>query len=89
LATEIAQLRQALATRTVAGQATGIIAGRLQVSTETAWQILRRASTDTNLKLRRVAEIIVASHDSVRPVEDDDAARDVSFVLGFTLVRDH
>jgi AmiR/NasT family two-component response regulator len=78
----VAQLREALVTRTVIGQATGIVAGRLRVSTETAWQILRRASTDSNIKTRRVAAVVVASHDGLRPPEDDPIADAVAPILG-------
>jgi hypothetical protein len=82
MAAEIAQLRDGLVTRTVIGQATGIVAGRLQVSTDAAWQLLRRASGNTNRKLRRVAEAIVATHDG-RPGEDDARiAQDVAHLVG-------
>jgi hypothetical protein len=82
---EIAHLRAALATRTIIGQATGIVGGRLDVGTETAWQILRRASVDTNHKLRRVSEVIVSSHDGKRPASDDAIAQDIAPILGFSL----
>jgi hypothetical protein len=85
LAAEIAQLKEGLATRTVIGQATGIVAGRLHVSTGTAWEIVRRASTDCNIKVRRVADIIVASHDKKRPHDEDPAAHEITRILGFDL----
>jgi hypothetical protein len=82
---EVAQLRQALVTRTVIGQATGIVGGRLGVGMDTAWEILRRASTDTNNKVRRVAQVVVSSHDGTRPAADDAIARQVAPILGFDL----
>jgi hypothetical protein len=84
---EVAQLRHALATRTVIGQATGIVGVRLRVGMDTAWEILRRASTDTNTKVRRVAQVVVSSHDGTRPAADDEIARQVAPILGFDLDR--
>lgn len=81
------QLREALASRTVIGEATGIISGRLQISTETSWRILRRTSMDTNNKIRRVAEVVVSSHDGNRPSEDDPLATDIAPLIGFQLDR--
>ena len=84
---EIAQLHEAVTSRTVLGQATGIVAARRQVSTGTAWQILCRASTDTNTKVRRVAEVVVSSHDGDRPAEDEAIAGRIASILGFGLDR--
>jgi hypothetical protein len=60
-----------------------IIGGRLQI--ETAWEILRRASTDPNTKMRRMAEMIVRSHDRRRHPADDDVLRAIAPIIGFPL----
>jgi AmiR/NasT family two-component response regulator len=85
LTEEITQLKESLATRATIGQATGIVGGRLQVTTETAWRLLRRASQDCNVKVRRVAEIIVAAHDGSLPPDDDAIAERLSPILGIKL----
>jgi hypothetical protein len=48
-----AQLKEALTTRMVIGQATGIIGGRLQIETATAWEILRRRTTTSSARSHR------------------------------------
>lgn len=54
-------LRRALETRTVIGQAQGVLIGRQGITAEEAFDILRRASQRTNRKLRDVAAEIVES----------------------------
>jgi GAF domain-containing protein len=56
-----ATLRQALETRTVIGQAQGVLMGRQRITADEAFDILRRASQRTNRKLRDVALDIVRS----------------------------
>jgi hypothetical protein len=82
LAREVAGLQEALASRTVISYATGIIAGRLDVPTSDAWEILRRASTNTNIKLRHVAHVVVSWHDDQRDPEDDHVAARIAPILG-------
>lgn len=53
-------LNSALITRRVIGQATGIIMARFQVSDERAFSYLTRLSNTQNVKLREIAERIVA-----------------------------
>lgn len=53
-------LRRALETRTVIGQAQGVLMARQGISSDDAFDILRRASQRTNRKLRDVAAEIVA-----------------------------
>jgi GAF domain-containing protein len=53
------QLMEALRSRELIGQAKGILMERQGVSDEEAFDILRRASQRTNVKLRQVAEEIV------------------------------
>jgi hypothetical protein len=53
------QLHAALATREMIGQAQGILMERERVSSDQAFDILRRASQHLNLKLRAVAQSLV------------------------------
>lgn len=64
------QLNQALGSRKIIGQATGIVMERYQISEERAFQFLVRASQTSNLKLRTIAEEIVAGV-NVRFGEDE------------------
>jgi hypothetical protein len=50
------QLREALSSRDVIGQAKGILMERLRITPEDAFDALRRASQRLNLKLRAIAE---------------------------------
>ena len=50
------QLREALASRDVIGQAKGILMEREGVSADQAFDILRRASQRSNVKLRELSE---------------------------------
>jgi AmiR/NasT family two-component response regulator len=61
LVDEVAQLRQALATRDVIGQAKGILMERFKVSAEDAFQILRVASQHKHCKVRELAESLVVT----------------------------
>ncbi|HET7327624.1 MAG TPA: GAF and ANTAR domain-containing protein [Nocardioidaceae bacterium] len=54
------QLNEALTTRKVIGQATGIAMARFGIDEDLAFGYLIRVSQDGNIKLRRVAEQIVA-----------------------------
>nr|WP_246401026.1 GAF and ANTAR domain-containing protein [Jiangella mangrovi] len=54
------QLEQALATRSVIDQAIGILMAQQRCSAETAFSMLRKHSQNNNLKLRTVAERMVA-----------------------------
>lgn len=56
---EAAQLRRALDTRDVIGQAKGILMQRRGISADEAFDVLRRASQSLNVKLARVAQTIV------------------------------
>jgi AmiR/NasT family two-component response regulator len=60
---EIAGLQDALASRTVIAQAVGMIMERYKISDEHAWHVLVRASQARNLKLRALAEQMVADPD--------------------------
>ncbi len=55
-------LRAAVASRHVIGQAQGILMERYQVDAERAFTILRRYSQERNIKLRTIAEQVIATH---------------------------
>ncbi|WP_229870401.1 ANTAR domain-containing protein [Streptomyces longisporoflavus] len=57
---ENAQLRQVLTGRPVVDQARGILMAVGACGPERAWEVLVSASQRTNIKLRRVAELVVA-----------------------------
>jgi GAF domain-containing protein len=57
------QLNDALNSRTIIGQATGIVMERYKISHERAFQFLVRASSTSNIKLRLVAQELVESAD--------------------------
>jgi hypothetical protein len=56
---ELAQLRQAISSRDVIGQAKGILMERRGVSADEAFDILRRTSQSLNVKLTQLAETLV------------------------------
>jgi transcriptional regulator with GAF, ATPase, and Fis domain len=53
------QLRSAIASRTVLGQAQGILMERYKISPEKSFEVLRRVSQDSNVKVRDVAQRLV------------------------------
>jgi GAF domain-containing protein len=53
------QLQTALASRDLIGQAKGVLMARHDVDAETAFEMLRRTSQQTNVKLREVAQRLV------------------------------
>lgn len=55
----IAQLHEAIKSRTIIGQATGIIMAQRRCGPEEALNILVKISNDRNLKLREVAKVLV------------------------------
>jgi len=59
-AQEVTELTQALATRTVIGKALGIVMERFSITDERAFEFLTRVSQTSNVKLREVAERLVA-----------------------------
>jgi GAF domain-containing protein len=60
-AQEIEQLRTAMDSHTVVGQATGILMERHRLSAEEAFAVLSRASQDSNTRLREVARRVVVT----------------------------
>ena len=61
LATELEGLRQRLKTLPVIEQSKGLLIGHFGVDAETAFLILRRWSSHTNLKLREISGYLVAA----------------------------
>lgn len=57
----------ALASRGIIGQAQGILMERERITAEQAFNVLRRASQDLNVKLRDVAQRLVDTGDDPRP----------------------
>lgn len=56
------QLRRAIDSRDVLGQAKGILMSRRGLSAEEAFDLLRKASNDLNMKLVELAEVLAARH---------------------------
>ncbi len=66
------QLVRALDTRTVIGQATGILMERYELDAETAFNVLRRISNQENRKLRDLAVQVVATRTLPHSVSNAD-----------------
>lgn len=64
---QVSQLRKAIDTRDVIGQAKGILMQRRGISADEAFDILRQTSQDLNIKLAEVAKALAENH-----VELDD-----------------
>ena len=71
----IEQLRQAVASHEVGGQATGVLVGRRGIDPEAAWSVLRRASQHHNIKTMRIASALVSLAAGAVDVTDPAAAR--------------
>jgi AmiR/NasT family two-component response regulator len=69
LAADNANLQAALTTRTVIGQAQGVLMARQEINEAEAFDVLRRASQRTNRKLRDIAADIVRSVQGGGPSE--------------------
>ncbi len=59
---ERSQLRQAIASRDVIGQAKGILMGRRGLSADEAFDVLRRTSQDINVKLADLVRTVIQNH---------------------------
>jgi GAF domain-containing protein len=64
-ASEQADLRTALANRTMIGQAEGILMNALGIDQHRAFAYLQRLSQDSNVKLAKIAEQIIENRDSI------------------------
>jgi GAF domain-containing protein len=60
-----AQLREALQSRDVIGQAKGVLMERRGLDPDAAFDVLRRTSQDLNVKLREVAETLVTRREEL------------------------
>ena len=58
------QLQHALESRVVIEQAKGVLAERLDLSTDDAFELLRRSARSNRLRLRDLAATVVASRDT-------------------------
>ena len=75
---ENAQLKQALSSRTVIGQATGVLMATSSLAPEDAFAELVKRSSHANRKLRDVAaDVVAAAHvdhqDTVPPTEQSES----------------
>jgi hypothetical protein len=61
LAQRTAQLQEALESRIVIEQAKGVLVGRLDISPDEAFTLLRRAARSNRIRLRDIAEAVVSS----------------------------
>ncbi len=59
-------LRTAMASRTLIGQAQGILMERLRITADEAFAILSRHSQDTNTRVREVARQLVETGELAR-----------------------
>ncbi|GLZ47682.1 hypothetical protein Acsp06_38670 [Actinomycetospora sp. NBRC 106375] len=59
------QLREALQSRDVIGQAKGVLMERRGLTSDEAFDVLRRTSQDLNVKLREVAETLVTRREEL------------------------
>jgi hypothetical protein len=57
---EVAQLRQAVESHAVIDQAIGVVVAVGRTTPAEAWDMLREVSMCTNIKLRHVAELVIA-----------------------------
>jgi hypothetical protein len=71
---EIDHLTAALTNRGLIGQAVGVLVATHRMSPEAAWQALSRTSQETNVKVARLAPVLVEIASGVTPL-DTEAAR--------------
>ena len=70
----IEQLREAVASHEVGGQATGVLVGLRGIDPEAAWDVLRRTSQHHNIKVMRIASALVSLAAGEVDVTDPAAA---------------
>ena len=63
------QLEHALESRIVIEQAKGVLAERLRLTPDTAFEVLRRASRSNRVRLRDLAAAVVASRETPPQIE--------------------
>jgi hypothetical protein len=69
-ALERVNLRRAIASRDVIGQAKGILMARQGLDADAAFDLLRRTSQDLNVKLADIAATLVGNHAALLPAEE-------------------
>jgi GAF domain-containing protein len=62
--TLVSQLRTALRTRALVGRAQGLVMRHFKYDTDEAFEALKRASQNSNTKLRDLAELLVRAHEA-------------------------
>lgn len=75
---EQADLNVALDGRKLIGQAQGILMERYALDEARAFEVLKRYSQDHNLKLRRVAEILISDRKLPAAHKDDDSTAEIA-----------
>lgn len=68
LATVVDGLEHRLATQPVIEQSKGILMGHLGIDPDTAFDVLRRWSSHTNLKVREISQLLVTTATANPPV---------------------
>ncbi|MFJ2770467.1 ANTAR domain-containing protein [Streptomyces sp. NPDC087300] len=81
LVEQVDQLRQAVDSHASIDQAIGIVVALGQVAPEQGWEVLREVSQHTNIKLRAVADLILAWG------QNGDLPAEVRDELGASLAR--
>lgn len=79
---EVAELRDALATRQLIGWVAGMLAERFGLGFEEAWNLMVRLSQNTNVKLREVARVIADAYCGALSDTDTPLARELDAHLG-------
>jgi hypothetical protein len=74
---QMENLRAALVTREMIGQATGILMAREKITADQAFDVLRRASQHLNVRLRDVARDVVETGETPAPVNAEPIARQI------------
>lgn len=79
----IRQLEDALTAHAVIDQARGVLMARHQMDADSAWAVLVRVSSTTNIKVRVLATTVLALTTSTDPTPDSPAVAAVRrFLLG-------
>ncbi|MGY0488117.1 ANTAR domain-containing protein [Streptomyces sp. WG-D5] len=86
LRTEVAQLKQALTSHAVIDQAIGVVVVLGEVSPDEAWRVLREVSQRTNVKLRLVAEHVLAFAQGHAELPEAER-RELRWAMGYAAPR--
>ncbi|MBT0773651.1 ANTAR domain-containing protein [Kineosporia sp. J2-2] len=85
---EVESLRRGLLTRELTGQATGLLAAWLSITTDQAWQIVSGVSNHTNLRAREVARLLVDSaNDAVAGEADQEQMLKIADAIDIVYAR--